>query len=214
MSGTDQNLLKPCCAEPCNFCESAVTCACSDSSTSSNSVSNEIVKIRYTYDQIHKLFESNSQRLNQYGYDYIVAIGGGGFIPARMLRTFVDVPIIAVTVKYYDDDDNLSSDIKVIQWDTETIATLKGKKCLIVDEVYDTGSTMKYIVDRLLAQGVEDVSALVLHHKIKDSNRDTTTYILEKLQNFHPLVRVTDEWIVYPWEAEDITEHNSMTDGD
>ena len=33
----------------------------------------------------------------------MVAIGGGGFIPARMLRTEVRVPILAVSLELYDD---------------------------------------------------------------------------------------------------------------
>lgn len=32
----------------------------------------------------------------------IVAIGGGGFIPARMLRTVVKKPILAVTLELYE----------------------------------------------------------------------------------------------------------------
>ena len=35
--------------------------------------------------------------------DIMVAIGGGGFIPARMLRTEVRVPILAVSLELYDD---------------------------------------------------------------------------------------------------------------
>lgn len=35
-----------------------------------------------------------------------VAIGGGGFIPARILRTFIKIPILAVGIKLYDDTTN------------------------------------------------------------------------------------------------------------
>lgn len=34
----------------------------------------------------------------------MIAIGGGGFIPARMLRCFLEIPIYAVTTAYYDSD--------------------------------------------------------------------------------------------------------------
>ena len=34
----------------------------------------------------------------------MIAIGGGGFIPARMLRCFLEIPIYAVTTAYYDND--------------------------------------------------------------------------------------------------------------
>ena len=36
----------------------------------------------------------------------MVAIGGGGFIPARMLRTQLKIPILAVSLELYDDSTN------------------------------------------------------------------------------------------------------------
>jgi len=39
----------------------------------------------------------------------LVAIGGGGFIPARMLRTYLHTPIFAVGLQLYDDHTNIPS---------------------------------------------------------------------------------------------------------
>ena len=60
-------------------------------------------KIWYTYDDIHRTVKHIAQKINEAGvkYDAMIAIGGGGFIPARMLRTFLDIPIYAVTTAYY-----------------------------------------------------------------------------------------------------------------
>lgn len=38
-------------------------------------------------------------------FDAMVAIGGGGFIPARILRSFLNIPIYTVTLAYYDAND-------------------------------------------------------------------------------------------------------------
>ena len=47
------------------------------------------------YASIHKLVKSLADRLTASGYDpdVIVAIGSGGFIPARILKTYINRPI-------------------------------------------------------------------------------------------------------------------------
>ena len=45
-------------------------------------------------------------QIQEFAPDVIVAIGGGGFIPARMLRTELKIPILAVSLELYDDTTN------------------------------------------------------------------------------------------------------------
>ena len=168
------------------------------------------LKVYYTYDQIHRLINKKAGEIRE--CDYIIAIGGGGLIPARMLRQKLNVPIIVVTIRFYDDNDHISSEPDIIQWDPATMAKLVGKRCLIVDEVFDSGSTMEYVVDRLISEGIEDLSVMVIHHKKKMSNLAKKMGISHLLQNYYSLVDVTDEWIVYPWEADDIVEHNRLAE--
>lgn len=56
-------------------------------------------KIWYTYDDIHRVIKALAEKIRNAGvkYDAMIAIGGGGFIPARMLRCFLEIPIYAVT---------------------------------------------------------------------------------------------------------------------
>ena len=63
-------------------------------------------KIWYTYDDIHRVIKALAEKIRNSGvkYDAMIAIGGGGFIPARMLRCFLEIPIYAVTTAYYDSD--------------------------------------------------------------------------------------------------------------
>jgi hypoxanthine phosphoribosyltransferase len=167
------------------------------------------VKVYYTYDQIHQLIDQKAGEIGS-DFDYIIAIGGGGLIPARMLRQYLNIPVIVVTIRFYDSDDRITSEPEIMQWDPNTMANLVGKRCLIVDEVFDSGSTMEYVVDRLVSEGIEDLSALVVHHKKKISNLLRKMAITSVLKNYYSLVDVTDEWIVYPWEADDIVEHNRL----
>ena len=46
-----------------------------------------VKKIWYTYDDIHKVVKQVAEKVQNSGvkYDAMIAIGGGGFIPARTL---------------------------------------------------------------------------------------------------------------------------------
>lgn len=46
-----------------------------------------------SYDQIHILCQRAGEKiLKEFPPDLVIAIGGGGFIPARIMRTFLKVP--------------------------------------------------------------------------------------------------------------------------
>ena len=60
-------------------------------------------RVYFSYAQIHEAITSLANEVQAFKPDIIVAIGGGGFVPARMLRTIVKVPILAVSLELYDD---------------------------------------------------------------------------------------------------------------
>lgn len=77
-------------------------------------------KIWYTYDDIHRVIKALAEKIRNADikYDAMIAIGGGGFIPARMLRCFLEIPIYAVTTAYYDSDNEgqVTEEVKKVQW--------------------------------------------------------------------------------------------------
>ncbi|KAG0319408.1 hypoxanthine-guanine phosphoribosyltransferase [Linnemannia gamsii] len=129
-------------------------------------------KIHVSYNQIHTMVKEtvDSMHLNEdFQPDIMVAIGGGGFIPARILRTFLkkknnkNISIQAIGLSLYEDleiwkaahkdDEPTSMEPEVIktQWlnfdSSET--SLIGRNILIVDEVDDTRRTLAYAVREL-----------------------------------------------------------------
>ena len=62
-----------------------------------------VKKVWYTYDNIHETVKHIAEQIQHSGvkYDAMIAIGGGGFIPARMLRCFLGIPIYTVSTAYY-----------------------------------------------------------------------------------------------------------------
>jgi len=66
--------------------------------------------------------------------------------------------------------------------------TVEGKIVLLVDDVADTGESLRAAYECLKAKGARQVETAVLHVK--------------PWRKFHPsfFVRETDAWVVYPWE--------------
>ena len=60
----------------------------------------------FSYNQIHNIVESTVDICRDYNPDVIIAIEGGGYIPARMLRTALNIPILAISLELYNDETN------------------------------------------------------------------------------------------------------------
>ena len=119
-----------------------------------------VLKVFYNYDQIANLVNKTaSDIILNYVPDIILAIGGGGLIPARMLRNKVNKPIKVVSVRLYNSDDTIGNNIEIIQWIDESF---KDKKVLIVDEINDTGTTLNFCIDKLKNENnLKDFSVLL-----------------------------------------------------
>ena len=157
------------------------------------------------YATIHKLVKSLADHLTASNYDpdVIVAIGSGGFIPARIVKTYINRPIYAVGISYYGIDQTHSSHPQKIQWIDETQQQLRGKKVLLIDEVDDTRATLSYCIRELLKNNPEEIAVLVLHNKRKKKDADFPS----EITRYFAGEEIDDLWIKYPWDAIDIDEH-------
>ncbi|KAL8827178.1 MAG: hypothetical protein Q9191_003344 [Dirinaria sp. TL-2023a] len=196
-----------------------------------------VEKIYVTYNQIHKLCQASADRiLNEFKPNLMIAIGGGGYVPARILRSFIkrpgspNIPIQAIGLSLYE---NLGNDGPVeepgtkvtrTQWldlSSLEMANLVGKNILIVDEVDDTRTTLEYAV-RELEKDVEaarqklgregertQFSVFVLHNKDKTKKGHLPQDMVAD-GRYLAARTVSDVWICYPWEAIDIDEHDQL----
>ncbi|GIL59257.1 hypothetical protein Vafri_14175 [Volvox africanus] len=120
-----------------------------------------------SYNQIHQAIcdcVNSKQVYEMFKPTLIIAIGSGGFIPARMLRTFLkakcgkSLPIQTIGLILYDDNldkyDPETAVVRKTQWlnygaGEGTGISLQGHNILIVDEVDDTRKTLSYAVSEL-----------------------------------------------------------------
>ncbi|KAL1988521.1 hypothetical protein VTN96DRAFT_8916 [Rasamsonia emersonii] len=194
-------------------------------------------KVYVTYNQVHKLCQASAQKiLNEFRPNLMIAIGGGGYVPARILRSFLklpgepNIPIQAIGLSLYESlgtdgpEEKPGTKVTRTQWldlSSLEMANLIGKNVLIVDEVDDTRTTLEYAVRELekdvqLAQknlGREGEKTtfyiFVLHNKDKSKKGKLPEEMLQA-GRYHAAVTTGDVWICYPWEATDIDEHDRL----
>ncbi|KKA22048.1 Xanthine-guanine phosphoribosyl transferase Xpt1 [Rasamsonia emersonii CBS 393.64] len=122
-------------------------------------------KVYVTYNQVHKLCQASAQKiLNEFRPNLMIAIGGGGYVPARILRSFLklpgepNIPIQAIGLSLYESlgtdgpEEKPGTKVTRTQWldlSSLEMANLIGKNVLIVDEVDDTRTTLEYAVREL-----------------------------------------------------------------
>ena len=92
---------------------------------------------------------------------YIHGLSRGGLIPAVMLSHKLRVPYV------------------------DSVVNLNASKVLIIDDICDSGKTLKKW---------EDYSTAVLHYKPHTSCYEPTLWSVHTK---------SDNWIVYPWERKD-----------
>lgn len=162
-------------------------------------------KRHFSYRQIHRTVKSLAERITGDGYDpdVIVAIGTGGFIPARMLKTFINRPILTVGIRLYDENNKPADRPRKVQWIDEVEKKLAGRRILLVDEVDDTRTTLEYCLQELLTHGPAETAVAVLHKKRKEKRG----VIPPQVTRYYAGEELDDIWIVYPWDAIDIDEH-------
>jgi hypoxanthine phosphoribosyltransferase len=159
-------------------------------------------KYYFSYSQIHKSVRRLADQIRASGYcfDLIVAIATGGFIPARILKTFLKVPILTVGISYYDINNQPSEQPQTVQWIDEVEKKLTGKRILLVDEVDDSRITLEYCLRELLSYHPADIAVAVLHNKRKPKGGS----LPDQVSYYFAAEELEDRWICYPWDALDI----------
>jgi len=161
-------------------------------------------KVFFSYDEIHQLVADSSHQIQKLDLDCMIAIGGGGFIPGRMLRSYTKLPLYSVSMKLYGEDDEIHQEEPVVfQWiDEHAEKEVRGKNILIVDEVDDTRLTLDHCVRRIREFEPKSITVYVIHSKDKEK-RGTLGEDVKLVVGQY----IKDVWINYPWESKDIQNH-------
>ena len=122
----------------------------------------------------------------------ILAITRGGLIPATILAYMLDVRRIhTVRVQHYDNRNNrLESGPQFVE-ETRPFGALDihTERLLIVDDIIDTGETLK-LVRRAAHDHADEVKVAALYVR-SDQKRSADWYW-----------KIADKWVVFPWAPE------------
>ena len=123
-------------------------------------------------------------------YDVMLAITRGALVPAGILAYQLGMRnILVAAVAFYDDSGAHAEQPLFLQFPADPL--LNDRRVLIVDEVWDTGTTIQAVIDRVRQAGGRPTTA-VLHYKPSHS-------VVAAVPD-HWAVE-TDAWIVYPFKA-------------
>jgi hypoxanthine phosphoribosyltransferase len=144
-----------------------------------------------TWNQIYDLLLSQAEKIRQGGFkpDVIVGIARGGWFSARVLSDLLEIPDLAtVTVEFYVGVAETKNEPVLTQGISAVVA---GKKALIVDDVADTGKSLKLAKDHILQKGATEVRTATVYSK---------PWSVIKPDYFE---KETRRWVVFPWEMKE-----------
>lgn len=129
--------------------------------------------------------------------DLIVAIARGGMLPAGAISYALGVKANgAINVEFYTGVGKTMAEPEILEPYMD-ISSLEGKRVLIVDDVADSGKTLKLIMDLIAKEGLSMGSDTA-----KVDARSATIY-LKPTSIIKPdyVFKQTDKWINFPWSV-------------
>lgn len=133
-----------------------------------------------------------AQQIADDGYrpDIVLAVARGGLLPAGAVAYALGVKnVFTMNVEFYTGIDQ-RLDFPVMLPPLLNRVDLTDRRVLIVDDVADTGATLRLVED-FCADHVAESRAAVLYEKAQSSVR--CPYVWKR----------TDDWIDFPWSAEE-----------
>lgn len=161
----------------------------------------QIEYLRISYEELDTMVANLYQKIEKDNFipDSMVAIARGGWFPARVLSDIynskgIPVDVISLTTKFYTNIGQRSKRPILLQ---ELHQSLFGQTILIVDDVSDTGHTLKFIEGYINWSGAKEVKIATVFMKPL-----TTT-----IPHYYEKKVSQDTWIVFPYE---VREFNSL----
>ena len=146
------------------------------------------------WDELYTMLLELALRIRESGFkaDLIVGVSRGGWTPARILSDLLENTRTAnIKIEFYTGLGKTTSKPMVTQPISDVIA---GKNALVVDDVSDTGESLKVALEHLLKNGATSVKTVTIYYK---------PHSVFKPDYFGSS---TSDWIIFPWERLEATK--------
>ncbi|MCJ8315658.1 MULTISPECIES: xanthine phosphoribosyltransferase [Idiomarina] len=136
-----------------------------------------------SWEELHRATRELARRqLPAEQYKGIIAVSRGGLVPAAIVARELNIRVVdCVAVSSYDHDEQ-RDDLQLLK---DVTATGDGEGFLVVDDLVDTGNTLKFLRDRLPKAKFVTVYA-------KPAGMDLVDDFVADLEQ--------DTWIHFPWD--------------
>ncbi|UCE44437.1 MAG: phosphoribosyltransferase [Candidatus Bathyarchaeota archaeon] len=144
-----------------------------------------------TWDKIYDFLLSLAEKIREDGFkpDVIVGVSRGGWPPARVMSDLLENPEIAnVKAEFY---------IGVAKTKGEPILTqpvsvsVEGKEVLLMDDVADTGKSLRLVNSHLKKKGAIEVKISTIYYK------PWSVVVPDYYE------KRTNSWVIFPWERKE-----------
>lgn len=144
-----------------------------------------------TWNQIYNMLLNLAEKIRKSGFnpDIIVGVSRGGWPPARVLSDLLGNPNLAnVKAEFY---------LGVAETKEEPVLTqlvsmeVAGKRVLVVDEIADTGKSLRLVKEHIVEQGATEVKIATVYYK---------PWSVIKPDYYE---KETSCWVVFPWEIKE-----------
>lgn len=147
-----------------------------------------------TWADVDKLIDHLIPQFNE-EFDAMLIITRGGIVPGGLLAEALDIKDVLTAAVHFPEVDVPGMELMAwpnfLQFPERRL--LRGRKVLIVDDVWGSGRTSTAVKDMVIAAGGEAFNC-VLHYNPYRS-------LFSKAEP-HYYAAITDAYIVYPWEVD------------
>jgi hypothetical protein len=144
-----------------------------------------------TWSQIYDMLLSQAQKIlvQDYKADIVVGVSRGGLVPARILTDLLETPeLAAIQISFYQD---IAQPILEPHLKQTLAVPIEDKRVLLVDEIADTGGSLKLAQTYLHQQGALETKTATLYLKPQSIT----------IPDFYE--KQTSAWVVFPWDTKE-----------
>jgi len=141
-----------------------------------------------SWDQIYDMLIELAKRVKDSGFrpDLIIGVSRGGWAPARIMSDLLEnANTASIRIEFYLAPGVTARKPVISQ---AIMVPVKGVNVLVVDDVSDTGESLKVAVEHLDVCGAKAIKTATLFYK-PQSIFKPDFFIVQ-----------TEQWIIFPWE--------------
>ena len=144
-----------------------------------------------SWEQIYEMLIELADRIRRDGFepDVIVGVSRGGWAPARVMSDLLENPkLVNVRAEFYLGVAETKGEPVI----TQPVSTsVKDKKVLVMDDIADTGKSLRLVKKHILEEGATDVKIATIYYK---------PWSVLKPDYYN---KKTSLWVIFPWERKE-----------